>query len=115
MPLALSQRDQLDARGLTSVAGNIQLNYTSRNARMVREWANRPDPKSMTIATLEPQINLALALIQHPEIAQGIREVVMIGGAHFNGGKISRPWLYSTCAPIRMPAIWCSRAACRSR
>jgi purine nucleosidase len=41
LPPALSVRDQPDVRGLTSVSGNIQLNYTSRNARMVREWANR--------------------------------------------------------------------------
>ncbi|AMP09274.1 inosine-uridine preferring nucleoside hydrolase family protein [Collimonas arenae] len=143
--LALSARDQLDVRALTTVAGNVQLSYTSRNARMVREWANRPDvpvyagsarpmlrtpiyaaevhgaegvtgvkvfepkqplaegnavqylidtlasakPKSMTIVTLGPQTNLALALIQNPQIGQGIREVVMMGGAHFNGGNIT--------------------------
>jgi purine nucleosidase len=38
---------------------------------------------------LGPQTNLALALIQEPEIVQGIKEVVIMGGAHFNGGNIT--------------------------
>ncbi|MFC5473985.1 nucleoside hydrolase [Paraherbaspirillum soli] len=143
--LALSARDKLDVRALTTVAGNVQLNKTSRNARMVREWANRPDvpvyagsprpmlrtpiyaaevhgaegvtgvqvfepkqplakghavqylietllaapPQSMTVVTLGPQTNLAMALIENPGIRQGIKEVVMMGGAHFNGGNIT--------------------------
>jgi purine nucleosidase len=46
-------------------------------------------PHSITIAMLGPQTNLALALIQAPEITQGIKEVVVMGGAHFNGGNIT--------------------------
>ncbi len=46
-------------------------------------------PHSITIAMLGPQTNLALALIQDPEITQGIKEVVVMGGAHFNGGNIT--------------------------
>jgi purine nucleosidase len=46
-------------------------------------------PHSITIAMLGPQTNLALALIQEPEIVQGIKEVVIMGGAHFNGGNIT--------------------------
>ncbi|WP_211442070.1 nucleoside hydrolase [Collimonas humicola] len=143
--LALSARDRLDVKALTTVAGNVQLRYTARNARMVREWANRPDvpvyagcsrpmlrapiyaaevhgaegvtgvkifepkqplakgsavqylvetllaaaPASLTIVTLGPQTNLAMALIEHPEIRQGIKEIIMMGGAHFNGGNIT--------------------------
>ena len=46
-------------------------------------------PHSITIAMLGPQTNLALALTQAPEITQGIKEVVVMGGAHFNGGNIT--------------------------
>jgi purine nucleosidase len=46
-------------------------------------------PHSITLAMLGPQTNLALALIQQPEIANGIKEVVVMGGAHFNGGNIT--------------------------
>lgn len=142
---ALASPQELNIRALTTVAGNVRLDKTSRNARLAREWAGREDvpvyagapkplirtpiyaedihgtegmsgvavyepkkglepgsavtylietlksakPHSITIAMLGPQTNLALALIQEPEIVQGIREVVVMGGAHFNGGNIT--------------------------
>ncbi|MGG2018985.1 nucleoside hydrolase [Pseudomonas sp. S8] len=142
---ALASPDELNIRALTTVAGNVRLDKTSRNARLAREWAGREDvpvyagapkplmrtpiyaenihgkeglsgvtvhepkkglaegnavnylidtlkkakPHSITIAMLGPQTNLALALIQEPEIVNGIKEVVIMGGAHFNGGNIT--------------------------
>ncbi|WP_426427184.1 nucleoside hydrolase [Pseudomonas palmensis] len=47
------------------------------------------EPNSITLAMLGPQTNLALALIQAPQIVKGIKEVVVMGGAHFNGGNIT--------------------------
>ncbi|WPN49145.1 MULTISPECIES: nucleoside hydrolase [unclassified Pseudomonas] len=143
--LALASPDQLHVRAVCTVAGNVPLEKTSRNARLAREWAGREEvpvyagapkplmrtpiyaedihgkeglsgvtvyeprkglapgsavvylietlhaakPHSITIAMLGPQTNLALALIQAPEIVQGIKEVVVMGGAHFNGGNIT--------------------------
>lgn len=143
--MALASPEQLNVRAITTVAGNVRLDKTSRNARLAREWAGREDvpvyagaprplvrspiyaenihgkegltgvpvhepakglesinavnylidtlraakPGSVTIAMLGPQTNLALALIQEPEIVQGIKEVVIMGGAHFNGGNIT--------------------------
>lgn len=143
--LALASPDELSVRALTTVAGNVRLDKTSRNARLAREWAGREEvpvyagapkpmmrtpiyaenihgkeglsgvtvyepkkgleqgnaidylidtlmlarPHSITIAILGPQTNLALALIQEPGIVQGINEVVIMGGAHFNGGNIT--------------------------
>jgi purine nucleosidase len=142
---ALASPDELNVRALTTVAGNVRLDKTSRNARLAREWAGREEvpvyagaprplmrtpiyaedihgmeglsgiavheprkglatgsavtylidtlksakPHSMTIAMLGPQTNLALALIQEPDIVRGIKEVVVMGGAHFNGGNIT--------------------------
>jgi purine nucleosidase len=142
---ALASPQELNIRALTTVAGNVRLDKTSRNARLAREWAGREDvpvyagakkpllrtpiyaenihgmeglsgvpvhepkaglaegsaidylidtlraakPHSITIAMLGPQTNLALALIQEPDIVQGIKEVVIMGGAHFNGGNIT--------------------------
>jgi len=142
---ALASAEQLHVRALTTVAGNVRLDKTTRNARLAREWAGRDEvpvyagapgpllrtpiyaenihgkegisgvtvhepeaplaqgsainylidtlraakPHSITIALLGPQTNLALALIQAPDITQGIKEVVVMGGAHFNGGNIT--------------------------
>lgn len=143
--LALASPEELNVRALTTVAGNVRLDKTSRNARLAREWAGREEvpvyagapkpllrtpiyaedihgkeglsgvavhepkkglaegsaiqylidtlmaakPHSITIAILGPQTNLALALIQEPRIVDGIKEVVIMGGAHFNGGNIT--------------------------
>ena len=143
--LAMASPSELNIRAITTVAGNVRLDKTSRNARLAREWAGREDipvyagagrplvrtpiyaadvhgeegltgvavheprkgladgnavqylvdtlsaakPHSITLAMLGPQTNLALALIQKPDIVQGIKEVVVMGGAHFNGGNIT--------------------------
>jgi purine nucleosidase len=143
--LALASPEALHIRAITTVAGNVRIDKTSRNARLAREWAGREDvpvyagagrplvrtpiyaenihgkeglpgvevhepkkgladgnavqylidtlsnaePHSITLAMLGPQTNLALALIQAPDITQGIKEVVVMGGAHFNGGNIT--------------------------
>ncbi len=143
--LAMASPEDLNIRAITTVAGNVRLDKTSRNARLAREWGGREDipvyagagrplvrkpiyaddihgqeglegvkvhapkqglaqgnavqylvdtlssaePHSITVAMLGPQTNLALALIQKPEIVKGIKEVVVMGGAHFNGGNIT--------------------------
>lgn len=143
--LALASPEELNVLAITTVAGNVRLDKTSRNARLAREWAGREEvpvyagapkplvrspiyaenihgqeglpgvavhepakglaegnavdylistlrkasPHSITVAMLGPQTNLALALIQAPDITQGIKEVVVMGGAHFNGGNIT--------------------------
>lgn len=143
--LAMASPEELKICAITTVAGNVRLEKTSRNARLAREWAGREEipvyagagrpmvrtpiyaanvhgeegltgvqvhepkkplangnavqylidtlgaaePHSITVAMLGPQTNLALALIQKPEIVNGIKEVVVMGGAHFNGGNIT--------------------------
>lgn len=142
---ALAAPESLAIQALTTVAGNVPLAKTSRNARLACEWAGRPelpvyagaerplqrtpiyaanihgregltgvavhDPavplaqgsavdylvrtlraapdKSVTLAMLGPQTNLALALEQAPDIVRGLRELVLMAGAHFNGGNIT--------------------------
>jgi purine nucleosidase len=38
---ALGARDRLDVRALVAVAGNVPLNLTERNARIIRDWAGQ--------------------------------------------------------------------------
>ena len=142
---AMAAPEALALQALTTVAGNVPLAKTSRNARLACEWAGRPDipvyagaerplqrtpihaanihgregitgvdvhepaaplaeghavdylvrtlraapEKSITLAMLGPQTNLALALEQAPDIVRGLRELVLMAGAHFNGGNIT--------------------------
>jgi purine nucleosidase len=41
--LAMASPDELNIRAITTVAGNVRLEKTSRNARLAREWAGREE------------------------------------------------------------------------
>ena len=50
----------------------------------------RSEPaNSITLCTLGPLTNIAAALSQAPDIADRIKEIVIMGGAHFEGGNIT--------------------------
>lgn len=143
--LAFASPDELDVLGVTVVAGNVPLSYTSRNARIVCELSGRsdmpvyegavkplerpqvtaehvhgktgldgaevPEPVmpvqaqnavdfivetlrreeagTVTLCTLGPLTNIAMALTQAPDIAPRVRELVMMGGGFFEGGNIT--------------------------
>ncbi len=142
---ALGASERLDLRAITTVAGNVPLSLTSKNARIVLGWANRTDvpvyagcprplfrelvtadhihgktgldgvpldePKvelakghavdffidtlrgvpeeSVTLCLIGPMTNLAVALIQDPNIKRGIKEVVLMGGAYHTRGNVT--------------------------
>lgn len=142
--LAFAAREQLIVLGVTTVAGNVPLRLTSRNACIIRELAHRPhvpvyagcprpilrapvtaedfhgesglgglfpfepdapvhgqhavsylveslreaiDP--MTLIITGPMTNVALALVQAPDIASKIEQIVIMGGADTEGGNIT--------------------------
>lgn len=47
------------------------------------------EPKTVTLCTLGPLTNIAMALNKAPEIASRIAEIVMMGGAYFEVGNIT--------------------------
>jgi purine nucleosidase len=135
----------LQVQALTTVAGNVPLELTARNARIIRDWAGRteipvyagcprplvrdlitaehvhgnsglggvelPEPRaglapgnavnflietlstsapgSLTICSIGPLTNIAAAFIQAPQIRSGIKQIVMMAGAHFQRGNIT--------------------------
>ncbi|MDR6755013.1 purine nucleosidase [Mycoplana sp. BE70] len=143
--LALGSPDELDVLGITTVAGNVPLTLTARNARILCELCGRPDAKvfagadaplvrplvtaehvhgktgldgpdldepnmplqamhavdyivdtlrsepagTVTLCTLGPLTNVALALQKAPDIAGRVAEIVMMGGGFFEGGNIT--------------------------
>lgn len=136
---------ELEVVGIVTVAGNVPLHRTTRNAQQIRELADRADvpiyagavrpmrrdlvtaehvhgetgldgvdlsdPKvpvsdihgvdylidtfrrnparSITLVTLGPVTNLAIALVKAPDIAEKIERLVMIMGTHLEGGNIT--------------------------
>ncbi|MDY6961240.1 MAG: nucleoside hydrolase [Pseudomonadota bacterium] len=143
--MAFASPDEIEVLGLTAVAGNVPLSFTSRNVRIVCELCGRSDaavyegaerplvrkpvtaehvhgrtgldgaelpepvmavrPQSavdfivetimrepagaITLCTLGPLTNVALALRKEPAIAGRVRELVMMGGGFFEGGNIT--------------------------
>ncbi|ATN32761.1 nucleoside hydrolase [Rhizobium sp. ACO-34A] len=143
--LAFASGEELEVLGITTVAGNVPLRLTSRNARIICELCGRTDvpvyegadrpierklvtaehvhgktgldgaelaeptmtvqPQhavdfivetlrrepagSVTLCTLGPLTNVALALKKAPDIAPRVRELVMMGGGFFEGGNIT--------------------------
>jgi purine nucleosidase len=57
--------------------------------RMTRQAAADNDP--ITICAIGPLTNLALALVRHPDVARGIRQIVSMGGA-FTALGHRTPW-----------------------
>jgi purine nucleosidase len=47
------------------------------------------DTGTITLCTLGPLTNIAMALVKAPEIAPRIKEIVMMGGAYFEVGNIT--------------------------
>jgi purine nucleosidase len=136
-----ARNPELEVLGLTSVAGNVPLDYTTRNCLMLTELAgrtdvpvhrgavaplqrklvtakhvhgptgidgiNRPEPTTeiagdqaaqfivdtvmstddVTICTLGPLTNIANAIAIEPAIVPRIKELVLMGGGHFEGGN----------------------------
>jgi purine nucleosidase len=143
--MAFASPDEIEVLGLTAVAGNVPLSFTSRNVRIVCELCGRSDAAvyegaerplvrkpvtaehvhgrtgldgaelqepamavrsqpavdfivdtimrepegSVTLCTLGPLTNVALALQKEPAIAGRVRELVMMGGGFFEGGNIT--------------------------
>jgi purine nucleosidase len=47
------------------------------------------EPGTITLCTLGPLTNIAMALVKAPHIASRIKEIVMMGGAYFEVGNIT--------------------------
>ena len=56
---------------------------------MIVETLLEAEPGEVTLCTLGPLTDVALALIREPDIAPRIREIVMMGGAYFEVGNIT--------------------------
>lgn len=141
--LAIASPDELDILGVTTVAGNVPLELTQRNARIMCDIAGRTDldvfagcsrpmerelitaeyvhgetgingidtfePKtplqeqhavdfivdtlsnadehSVTLVPTGPLTNIATAIQRDPSILQGVKEVVLMGGAMRESGN----------------------------
>lgn len=53
------------------------------------DTVRKEPPGTVTLCTLGPLTNVAMALIKAPDIAARIREIVMMGGAYFEVGNIT--------------------------
>ena len=66
----------------------------------------------ITLATLGPLTNVALAIVKNPAILANVREIVTMGAPSASATSRRRP--SSTSMPTPTPRMSCSRPACRS-
>lgn len=78
--------DELVARGGIELSEEHAVRFIVRSSR---EAADANDP--ITICAIGPMTNIALALIQHPDVVRGIRQIVSMGGA-FTALGHRTPW-----------------------
>jgi len=55
----------------------------------IAETLMREEPGTVTLCPLGPLTNIASALIREPEIAERVKEIVLMGGGYFEGGNIT--------------------------
>jgi len=67
---------------------NIPLQARHGVDYIIETLMNAP-PKTITLCTLGPLTNIAMALVKEPAIAERIQEIVMMGGAYFEVGNIT--------------------------
>lgn len=59
------------------------------SVNMIVEQCRAAEPHSITMIVTGPMTNLALALTMAPDISEGLTEIVLMGGAHREGGNIT--------------------------
>ncbi|WP_046791813.1 nucleoside hydrolase [Tatumella morbirosei] len=143
--MAFSSPEQIELLGITTLAGNVPVELTTKNALKICELAGKqntkvysgasgplkgkvvtaehihgktgmdgpllPEPtmekqemsavdfiidqirkndkNSITLCTLGPLTNIAIAIEKDPDIKEKIKEIIMMGGGFFEGGNIT--------------------------
>lgn len=78
----------------------------------------------LTVCTLGPMTNLAMAMVKQPRIVGRLREVVLMGGDHFQGGNVTPAAefnifvdphaahvVFSSGVPLTMAGLDCTHTA----
>ncbi len=83
---ACARRTGLDGSDLARADPATRGNTASISSS-TRSWRRRK--ATITLCTLGPLTNVAMALVKQPAIAGRLREIVMMGGAYFEVGNIT--------------------------
>ncbi|WP_175829391.1 nucleoside hydrolase, partial [Burkholderia anthina] len=94
---ALGASDRLDVRALTAVAGNVPLELTERNARIIRDWAGRTRTLPVYAGCPRPLMRELITAanvhgktgLEGVELRDALREIVLMGGAFLERGNIT--------------------------
>jgi purine nucleosidase len=74
--------------GITLPAPRVRLQPQHGVDFLIERLRGAP-PGAITLCALGPLTNVAMALVKAPDIAPRIAEIVMMGGAYFEGGNIT--------------------------
>lgn len=95
LALAMAARDEIEILGVTTVAGNVQLNLTQRNARIICEMCKRPDVK--VYAGAEKPIAYELVTAEHVHGNSGLDGIDIYEPNHPLEEKHAVDFIIDTC------------------
>ena len=76
----------LDGTSLPAPAVTLQPQH---GVDFLVETLREAGPREVTLCTLGPLTDVALAIVKAPDVADRVREIVMMGGAYFEVGNIT--------------------------
>jgi|ETN02SMinimDraft_4_1059925.scaffolds.fasta_scaffold10350_6 purine nucleosidase len=95
LALAMAATDKIDLLGVTTVAGNVPLNLTQRNARIMCEMCNRPDVK--VYAGAEKPMAHELVTAEHVHGKSGLDGIDIYEPNHPLEKKHAVDYIIETC------------------
>ena len=95
LALAMAAKDKIEILGVTTVAGNVPLNLTQRNARIMCEMCHRPDVK--VYAGAENPMAQELVTAEHVHGKSGLDGIEIYEPSHSLEEKHAIDFIIESC------------------
>ena len=103
LALAMAAKDEIEILGVTTVAGNVPLNLTQRNARIMCEMCHRPDVK--VYAGAEKPMAQELVTAEHVHGKSGLDGIEIYEPSHSLEEKHAIDFIIESCLVAELNSL----------
>ena len=103
LALAMAAKDEIEILGVTTVAGNVPLNLTQRNARIMCEMCYRPDVK--VYAGAEKPMAQELVTAEHVHGKSGLDGIEIYEPSHSLEEKHAIDFIIESCLAAELNSL----------